>query len=243
MGRQVLGANRRFVNVHAWHCPLLRSRRMLRVAVLASANGTNFQALHDACTTGYAPAEIACVVSNKRSAPVMERARRAGVEEVFVSHKGLDRDQVDEAILRELDARGIGLVCHAGYMRIRGRTYCKALEGRAINVHPSLLPAFPGASPIADAWEWGVRTSGVSVHYATEDLDMGPIIEQRAVQITEGDTLETFEEKIHLTEYVLYPRVLKLFAEGRLKVEGRRVLIDGHIEDPSWAGQLPPGLR
>lgn len=215
---------------------------MLRVAVLASKSGTNFQALHDACTSGYVDAEIACVVSNKRSAPVLERARRAGVEDVFVSHKGLDRDQVDEAILRELQARDIGLVCHAGYMRIRGRTYCKALEGRALNVHPSLLPAFPGASPIADAWDWGVRTSGVTVHFATEDLDMGPIIEQRPVQITEDDTLETFEEKIHVTEYVLYPRAVKLFAEGRLKVEGRRVLVDGTVDDPPWAGSLPPGL-
>ncbi len=215
---------------------------MLRVAVLASANGTNFQALHDACTTGYAPAEIACVVSNKRNAPVMERARRAGVEDVVVPHKGLDREQVDEAILRELAARDIGLVCHAGYMRIRGRTYCKALEGRAVNVHPSLLPAFPGSNAVQDAWDWGVRASGVTVHFATEELDMGPIIEQRPVRITEDDTLETFEEKIHLTEYVLYPRVLKLFALGKLRVEGRRVLIDGDVEDPPWAGSLPPGL-
>jgi phosphoribosylglycinamide formyltransferase-1 len=215
---------------------------MLRVAVLASANGTNFQALHDACTTGYAPAEIACVVSNKRNAPVMERARRAGVEDVVVPHKGLDREQVDEAILRELQARDIGLVCHAGYMRIRGRTYCKALEGRAVNVHPSLLPAFPGSNAVQDAWDWGVRASGVTVHFATEELDMGPIIEQRPVRITEDDTLETFEEKIHLTEYVLYPRVLKLFALGKLRVEGRRVLVDGDVGDPPWAGSLPPGL-
>jgi phosphoribosylglycinamide formyltransferase 1 len=215
---------------------------MLRVAVLASANGTNFQALLDACTTGYAPAEIACVLSNKKDAPVMERARRAGVEDVFVPHKGLDREQADEVILRELEARGIGLVCHAGYMRIRGRTYCKALAGRVINVHPSLLPAFPGSSAVADAWEWGVRTSGVTIHFATEELDMGPIIEQRPVQITEDDTLESFEEKIHLMEYVLYPRALKLFALGMLRVEGRRVIVDGHVDDPPWAGSLPPGL-
>lgn len=218
---------------------------MLRVAVLASANGTNFQALHDACTTGYAPAEIACVLSNKKDAPVMERARGAGVETVFVSHKGLDREQADEAILRELEARDIGLVCHAGYMRIRGRTYCKALEGRVINVHPSLLPAFPGATAIQDAWDWGVRTSGVTIHFSTEELDLGPIITQRPVGIGQDDTLETFEQKIHLCEYVLYPRALRLFAEGRLSIEGRRVLIDGDdsVDDPPWAGELPPGLR
>jgi phosphoribosylglycinamide formyltransferase-1 len=215
---------------------------MLRVAVLASANGTNFQALQDACTSGYAPAEIACVLSNKKDAAVMQRAESAGVEPVFVSHKGLDREQADEVILRELDARGIGLVCNAGYMRIRGRTYCKALEGRVVNVHPSLLPAFPGSNAVQDAWDWGVRTSGVTVHFATEDLDMGPIIEQRPVQITEDDSLETFEEKIHLMEYVLYPRALRLFAEGRLTIEGRRVIVDGDVDDPPWAGSLPPGL-
>jgi phosphoribosylglycinamide formyltransferase-1 len=217
--------------------------KSLRIAVLASGNGTNFQALHDACVSGYVDAEVACVLSNKTAAPVMERAERVGVEPVFVSHKALDREQADEVILRELEARGIGLVCHAGYMRIRGRTYCKALEGRVINIHPSLLPAFPGGiHAIADAWEWGVKTSGVTVHYATEELDMGPIIVQRAVDLAPDETLESFEHKIHLAEYAMYPKAVKLFAEGRLRLEGRRVHIDGDVEDPPWTGELPPGL-
>jgi phosphoribosylglycinamide formyltransferase-1 len=216
---------------------------MLRVAVLASANGTNFQALHDACATGYVDGEIACLLTNRRGAMVVDRAERAGVEVVAVPHKGLDRETVDELVLRELDARKIELVCHAGYMRIRGRTYCKALEGRVINVHPSLLPSFPGATAIQDAWEWGVKTSGVTIHFSAEDLDMGPIILQRPVQITQDDTLESFEHKIHLMEYVLYPKAVKLYAEGRLRLEGRRVSIDGDVDDPPWAGELPPGLR
>jgi phosphoribosylglycinamide formyltransferase-1 len=215
----------------------------LRIAVLASGNGTNFQALADACDAGYVDAEIACVLSNKRSAPVMGRAQRAGVEGVFVSHKDLERDQVDETILSELDARKVDLVCHAGYMRIRGRTYCKALEGRALNIHPSLLPAFPGAHSIADAWEWGAKTSGVTVHFATEELDMGPIVVQRAVDITPQDTFESFEERIHLAEYALYPKAVKLFAEGKLRIEGRTVNVLSDVADPPWSGSLPPGLR
>ncbi len=214
----------------------------LRVAVLASGNGTNFQALHDACQAGYLDAEIACVVTNKPDAPVLERAARAGVEGVFVDHKGLSREARDERLLEEYDARGVGFACHAGYMRILGRPYCKAMEGRAFNVHPSLLPAFAGAHPIEDAWEWGAKTSGVTIHFSTEELDMGPIVLQRAVDITPDDAFETFEEKIHLVEYAIYPKALKLFAEGALRIEGRRVVIDHDVPDPPWAGGLPPGL-
>lgn len=215
----------------------------LRIAVLASGNGTNFQALHDACASGYIDGEVACVLTNKRSAPVMERAARAGVEGVVVPHKGLDREVVDELIVKELDARGVDVACNAGYMRIRGRTYCKALEGRAFNIHPSLLPAFPGAHPIADAFEWGVKLSGVTVHFATEELDMGPIIIQRAVPIAPDDTLESFERKMHLVEYAIYPKALRLYAEGHLRIEGRRVVIEGDVDEVPWNGDLPPGLR
>jgi phosphoribosylglycinamide formyltransferase-1 len=216
---------------------------MLRVAVLASGNGTNFQALQDACATGYAPAEIVCVITNKKSAGVVGRANRAGVETVVVRHKDRDTEEVDDVILRALEVRGVDAVFYAGYMRIRGPAFAKALEGRVFNVHPSLLPAFPGANPIQDAWDWGVKVSGVTVHYATEDLDMGPIVVQRAVEIGPGDTLESFENKIHLTEYAVYPKVLKLQSEGLLRMEGRTVTIERDVEDPPWTGELPPGLR
>jgi phosphoribosylglycinamide formyltransferase-1 len=215
----------------------------LRVAVLASGNGTNFQALQDACAGGYAPAEIACVLTNKRQAQVVERATAAGVETVVVRHRDRDPEEVDAVILRAFEARGVDAAFNAGYMRIRGPAYSKAMEGRAFNVHPSLLPAFPGAHPIQDAWDWGVKVSGVTIHFATEDLDMGPIILQRSVEIEPGDTVESFEDKIHRLEYVLYPKVLKLYAEGALHLEGRRVVIDRDVPDPPWAGELPPGLR
>src|SRR5207249_2596227 len=183
------------------------------VAVLASGNGTNFSALQDACTSGYAPAEVVCVLTNKRDARVVERATRAGVETVVVRHRDRDPEAVDAVILRAFEARGVDAAFNAGYMRIRGPAYSKAMEGRAFNVHPSLLPAFPGAHAIQDAWDWGVRVSGVTIHYATEDLDMGPIILQRPVEVAPDDTIETFERRIHVMEYVLYPKVLKLHAK------------------------------
>lgn len=216
---------------------------MLRVAVLASGNGTNFQALHDACTTGYADAEIVCVLTNKRDAPVLERAARAGVEGVFVDHKGLTREARDEVLLQHYDERGVDFACHTGYMRILGRPYSKAMEGRALNVHPSLLPAFAGAHPMEDAWEWGVKTSGVTIHFHTEELDAGPIVLQRSVDVDRDDTFESFERNMHLVEYAIYPKALKLFADGALRTEGRRVLLDHDVEDPPWSGSLPPGLR
>ena len=216
---------------------------MLRVAVLASGNGTNFQALHDACATGYAPAEVACVLTNKRDARVVERANRAGVEVVVVRHRDRDPEEVDAVILKAFQSRGVDAAFNAGYMRIRGPAYCKAMDGRNFNVHPSLLPAFPGAHPIQDAWDWGARVSGVTVHFATEDLDMGPIVLQRAVEIAPDDTLASFEDKIHRMEYRLYPKVLKLYAEGLLRLDGRRVVIERDVDDPPWSGDLPPGLR
>jgi phosphoribosylglycinamide formyltransferase-1 len=216
---------------------------VLRVAVLASGNGTNFQALQDACAVGYLDAEIACVITNKADAVVLERAARAGVEGIFVDHKGLTREQRDEIFLAHYEERGVDFACHAGYMRILGRPYCKAMEGRAFNVHPSLLPAFAGAHPMEDAWEHGVKTSGVTIHFVTEELDAGPIVLQRAVEITPDDTFESFEHKMHLVEYAIFPKALKLYAEGALRTEGRRVLIDRDVEEVPWAGELPPGLR
>jgi phosphoribosylglycinamide formyltransferase-1 len=216
---------------------------VLRVAVLASGRGTNFQALQDACTTGYLDARIVCVVTNLPGAGVLERAARAGVEGVVVGHKGLTREVHEELILKEYEARGVELACHAGYMRILTSTYCRAMGGRALNIHPSLLPAFPGAHAIRDAWEWGVKTSGATVHFSTEELDAGPIVIQRAVDVAPDDTIETFEEKIHLAEYAIFPKAVRLFAEGRLRIEGRRVVVDGDVPEVPWAGGLPPGLR
>src|SRR2546426_1149428 len=132
---------------------------MLKIAVLASGRGTNFQALQDACTGGYARAEIVCVITNKRDAPVVEKATRARVETVAVRHRDRDPEEVDAVILRAFEARGVDAAFNAGYMRIRGPAYSKAMNGRAFNVHPSLLPAFPGAHPIQDAWDWGVKVS------------------------------------------------------------------------------------
>ena len=215
----------------------------LRIAVLASGSGTNFQALQDACTCGYLDAEIVLVLTNRKSAGVVERAERAGVEAVFVAHKGLTSEERDERFLKEFEAHGVDFAAHAGYMRILGARYCDAMRGRAMNVHPSLLPAFTGAHPITDAWEWGVKTSGVSIHYSTLELDDGPIVLQRSVDITPEDTLESFEQKIHLVEYALFPKAIRLHAERKLTIDGRSVRVASDVEEVPWAGDLPPGLR
>lgn len=217
---------------------------MLRVGVLASGSGTNFQALHDACATGYADAEIVCVVTNKADAGVLLRAGAAGVEGVFVDPKAASsREGYDGLLLEELERRKVELVCGAGYLRILSAVFIASFPGRALNIHPSLLPSFPGLHAVEQAWEAGVKVTGVTVHVMSEDLDAGPIVCQRAVEVTPADTLETLERKVHLTEYALYPKALRLFAEGGVRIEDGRVIAPREVPDPPWAGGLPPGLR
>lgn len=217
---------------------------MVRVGVLASGNGTNFAALNDACRSGYVGAEIACVVSDRLEARVLERASAAGVEGVLCERSSVgSRDAYDELLCHQLEARDVEVVCCAGFMRILGPRFCKTFADRVFNVHPSLLPAFPGAHAVRDAWEWGVKTTGCTVHFLTEDLDMGPIVVQETVQVTPDDTLETLSRKVHLAEYVAYPKAVKLYATGGLRIEGRRVVLSGDVDAPPWAGGVPPSLE
>ena len=217
---------------------------MTRVGILASGSGTNFQALQDACASGYAPAEFAVVLSNKPDAYVLRRAERAGVEGVFVDPKGAaSREEYDRQLTAYLEKHQVDLVCGAGYLRLLSPEFVRSFENRILNVHPSLLPAFPGLHGVEQAWEWGVKVTGVTVHVIDAELDHGPIVLQRAVEVRPADTLESFEARIHLMEYVLYPKALCLWAEGRVKFDGRRVVIEGDVPDPPWAGDYPPGLR
>lgn len=216
---------------------------MLRVGVLASGEGTNFQALYAACQLRYAPAEMAVVLSNRAEAGVLRRAERAGVDAHFVDPKQADsRERYDAMLLDHLRKYEVDLVCGAGYLRLLSPDFVHAYENRVLNVHPSLLPAFPGLHVIEQAWAWGVKVTGVTVHVIDADLDHGPIVCQRAVPISPTDTLETLERHIHLVEYALYPKALKLWAEGRVRVEGRRVVITQDVADPPWSGSRPPGL-
>jgi phosphoribosylglycinamide formyltransferase 1 len=215
---------------------------VLRVGVLASGSGTNFQALQDACASGYAPAEIAVVVTNKADAGVLGRAARAGVEAAFVDPRAAcSREEYDRQVRAWLDKHEVGLICGAGYLRLLSTPFVEAYAGRILNVHPSLLPAFPGLHAIDQAWSYGVKTTGVTVHFIEAALDSGPVIYQRAVPVPA--TLDELETAVHLVEYELYPMALKAFAERRIALDGRHVTIDGTVPPPPWAGRRPPGLE
>jgi phosphoribosylglycinamide formyltransferase-1 len=198
-----------------------------RVAVFASGSGSNFQAIVDAAKRGDIDAEIALLVCDKPQAKVVERARRAGVEVyAFRPQDYASREAYERDILRELDKRNIDLVVLAGYMRLVSDTLLKPYYGKIINIHPALLPSFPGMHGVRDAFQYGVKITGVTVHFVDSGVDTGPIIAQRAVEIREDDTEETLEERIHAAEHALYPQVIQWFREGRVKLEGRKVRVE-----------------
>ena len=198
----------------------------LRVGVLVSGRGSNLQALLEACRAPGFPARIAVVISDREHAPALDRARAAGVEALWINPKDFaDREQFDAALVRELEARKVGLVCQAGFMRILSPVYVRAFAGRALNIHPSLLPAFGGLHPHRQALDHGVKVSGATVHFVEEGVDSGPIVLQAAVPVEPDDTETTLAARILTEEHRLYPAAVRLFAEGRLEIVGRRVRI------------------
>jgi phosphoribosylglycinamide formyltransferase-1 len=198
----------------------------LAIGVLASGRGSNLQAILEACARPGFPARVAVVISDREQAPALQRARAAGVEALWLNPKDFgDREAYDRALVRELEARGIGLVCHAGWMRILSAVYVRAFAGRALNIHPSLLPAFPGLHPQRQALEHGAKISGATVHFLDEGVDTGPIVLQAAVPVEPFDTEESLAARILVEEHRLYPEAIRLFAEGRLQIQGRRVIV------------------
>ena len=198
----------------------------LAVGVLASGRGSNLQALLDACGTPSYPARIVVVISDREHAPALDRARAAHIEALWINPKDFaDRESFSLALVRELQARKVGLVCQAGFMRILSAGYVQAFAGRALNIHPSLLPAFPGLHPQRQALDHGVRVSGATVHFVEEGVDSGPIVLQESVPVEPGDTEATLSARILVAEHRLYPEAVRLFAEGRLEIVGRRVRI------------------
>jgi phosphoribosylglycinamide formyltransferase-1 len=184
------------------------------------------QAILEACARPGFPAHVAVVVSDRERAAALERARAAGVEALWVDPKAFaDREAYDRALVDALVARGVGLVCHAGWMRILSPVYVRAFAGRALNVHPSLLPAFPGLHPQRRVLEHGAKVSGATVHFLDEGVDTGPIVLQSAVAVEPADTEDTLAARILVEEHRLYPEAIRLFAEGRLRIEGRRVIV------------------
>jgi phosphoribosylglycinamide formyltransferase-1 len=198
----------------------------LRVGVLASGRGSNLQAILDAAREPGYPARVVVVVSDRERAAALDRARAAGVEALWLDPKAFsDRESFDAALVRELEARRVELMCHAGYMRILSPVYCRAFAGRAVNIHPSLLPAFPGLHAQRQALGHGVKVSGVTVHFSDEGLDTGPIIAQVAVPVLDDDTEDSLAARILGEEHRLFVEVIRLIAEGRVTVEGRMVRI------------------
>lgn len=198
----------------------------IRLAVLASGSGTNLEAIAQAIDDGDIPAEIAVLISDNPEAFALERAKRRGIAtRVLKPSSYTDREAYDHAICEELRAAGTDLVVLAGYMKLVGAEIVEAYRDRIMNIHPALLPSFPGENGVGDALDYGVKISGVTVHFVDEGLDTGPIIAQEAVPVEENDDVESLHNRIHFAEYRVYPRAIRLFAEGRLVVDGRRVRV------------------
>jgi phosphoribosylglycinamide formyltransferase-1 len=198
----------------------------LAVAVLCSGRGSNLQAILDACAAPGFPARVALVLSDRERAPALDRAQRAGVAARFVNPKDFgDRAAFEAALVAELERHGVELVCLAGFMRVLGPEFIRRFQGRIMNVHPSLLPAFPGLAAQRQALAYGVRVAGATVHFVDEGVDTGPIILQASVPVHPDDTEEALSARILHEEHRLYPQAIRLFAEGRLDVAGRRVSV------------------
>jgi phosphoribosylglycinamide formyltransferase-1 len=197
-----------------------------KIGVLVSGRGTNLQALLDAGQRGELGGEIALVISNVADAPALERARQAGIPALFRDHRGQKREEYDALVASLLKERGVELVCLAGYMRLLSAWFVRAFPGRVLNVHPSLLPAFPGLEAQKQAVEAGVKVTGATVHVVDEGLDTGPILLQEAVPVLPRDSVESLSARILEAEHRLYPRAVRAVLEGRVRLEGRRAILD-----------------
>ena len=201
-------------------------RRKGRIAVFLSGRGSNFMAIHDAIVAGAINAEIVLVFSNKKEAPGLKIAEERNLETLYLNPKKFQsREAYDEAIIHEVKKKGVDLICLAGYMKILTSLFCTTFENRILNIHPALLPSFPGLHVQQKAIDWGVRFSGATVHFVTADVDMGPIILQAVVPVLQNDTEETLSDRILKEEHQIYPEAVKLYFDGRIEVKGRRVFI------------------
>jgi phosphoribosylglycinamide formyltransferase 1 len=197
----------------------------VKIAVLVSGRGSNLQAIINSIEKGYIKnAAIKVVISNKANAYALERARNYGINTVFLDPGEYDRDGYDRAILNVLNQYDTDLLLLAGYFRLLGSEIIGVYKNRIMNIHPSLLPAFKGLHAQKQAFEYGVKVAGCTVHFVDEGLDSGPIILQKCVPVLPGDTEETLTARILEQEHIIYPEAVRLFTEGKLKIEGRNVV-------------------
>jgi phosphoribosylglycinamide formyltransferase-1 len=198
-----------------------------KIAILISGRGSNMVALLDAIGEGRINAKASVVISNIETAAGLDKARERGVEALFISHKGRSREEHDREVIRELKQRDTGLVCLAGYMRLLSRDFVRAFENRILNIHPSLLPAFPGLDAQRQALEHGVKITGCTVHIVDEELDHGPIILQRPVEVLDCDTVETLSSRILEQEHRAYVEAVASVLSPGFRIEGRRTYFSG----------------
>jgi phosphoribosylglycinamide formyltransferase-1 len=197
----------------------------VRLGILISGRGSNFEAISNSIARRKLDAEIGIVISNKASAPGLEIARQRGIPMRLIPSQGLDRQAYDKLLIDELRTHEVDLVCLAGFMRLLSADFVRAFPNRVLNVHPSLLPAFPGLDAQRQALEHGVKITGCTVHFVDEFLDSGPIVIQAAVPVIDNDTVETLSDRILLQEHVIYSQAIQMVVEDRVIIEGRRVRI------------------
>lgn len=197
---------------------------MKKLGILLSGRGSNFEAIAASAQSSKLPAQIAVVISNRPNAPGLETARRLGLHAVSLPSNGVAREDYDALLVKELQANSVDLVCLAGFMRLLSPVMIQEFEGRILNVHPSLLPAFPGLDAQAQALAHGVRISGCTVHFVDEGLDSGPIVMQAAVMVEDTDTVETLSARILQAEHKVYPAAIALVISGRYRIAERRVI-------------------
>jgi phosphoribosylglycinamide formyltransferase-1 len=197
----------------------------LRLGILISGRGSNFEAIANSIARKKLDAEIAIVISNRANAPGLDIARERGIPLRVIASAGLERDAYDKLLIEELQIHQVDLVCLAGFMRLLSASVIRAFPNRVLNIHPSLLPAFSGLDAQRQALEYGVRITGCTVHFVDEFPDSGPIIIQSAVPVLEGDTVESLSARILVQEHLIYPKAIGYIADGRITVEGRRVSI------------------
>jgi len=197
-----------------------------RLGILLSGRGSNFEAIANNIASGRLSAEIAAVISNRPEARGLEIAGERGLPSVLIPSKGVAREEYDRRVVAELQKRGVELVCLAGFMRLLSAEFCRAFPLRVLNIHPSLLPAFPGLEAQKQAFEHGVKISGCTVHFVDELLDAGPIIRQAAVPVLDRDTVESLAERILIEEHRIYSEAIQIVLSERWRIEGRRVVTD-----------------
>ncbi len=198
---------------------------MKRIGILLSGRGSNFEAIARNVAAGKLECSIAVVLSNRASAPGLELARSMGIPAFAIPSLGMDRDSYDQLLVAKLVEYGVELVCLAGYMRLLSAGFVRAFAGRILNIHPSLLPAFPGLDAQHQAWEHGVKVAGCTVHFVDEHLDAGPIVMQAVVPVLDEDSVESLSARILAEEHRIYSEALRVVLEGSYRVLGRRVVV------------------